>query len=137
MVAESGAAAAVEARAALQASAVAVEAAGAAEVEARAAHQVSAVAVEAAQQVSAFQGGPVEPDLVYFLRAGMEQRGRPGILSATHRPGRDGVAQKIPDHNADPAGVHASKDTAGENSPSIEAVHDTKPAISEHTRFRV
>lgn len=120
-------AAVVEARAAQQVSAAVVEAA----------QQVSAVAVEAAQQVSAFQGGPVEPDLVYFLRAGMEQRGRPGILSATHRPGRDGVAQKIPDHNADPAGVHASKDTAGENSPSIEAVHDTKPAISEHTRFRV
>ena len=85
----------------------------------------------------AFQGGPLELDRVCVLRAGMEQRGGPGILSATHRPGHDGVAQKIPDHNADPVGVHANKDTAGENSPSIEAGPYTTPAISEHTRFRV
>ena len=109
-------------------------------VEARAVQQLVAAvagAVRAAQQGSSFQRGPLEPDRVCSLRAGMEQLGGLGILSATHRPGHYGVAQKIPDHNADPVGVHANKDTAAENSPSIEAVPDTTPAISEHTRFRV
>ena len=132
------------ARAAQQGAAVeavvrAVQQAAAVVAEARAARQGAAVVAvaRAAQQGAAFQGEPLEPALVCVLRGGMEQRGRLGILSATHRPGHDGVAQKIPDYNADPAGVRANKDTAVENSPSIEAVPDTTPSISEHTRFRV
>ncbi len=133
--AQQGVAVAVEAHAARQGVAVAAEA------FVRAAQQAAAVAAEAfvraAQQAAALQGGPLEPDLVCVLRRGMEQRGGPGILSATRLPGHDGVAQKIADYNADPPGVHANKDTAAENSPSIEAAPYTTPSISEHTRFRV
>ncbi len=134
--AQQGAAVAAEIRAARQGAAV--------EVETRAVLQGAAVAVvvaevfvRAAQQAAALQVGPLEPDLVCVLRRGMEQRGGPGILSATRRPGHDGVARKIAGYSADPAGVHSNKDTAAENSASIEAVPDTMPAISEHTRFRV
>ena len=72
-----------------------------------------------------------------MLRGGMKQRGGLGILSATHRLGHHGVAHKISGYNVDPDGVRANKDTAVENSPSIEAAPDTRPSISEHTMFRV
>jgi len=121
-VAESaGAAVGVGARAAQQGAAVVVGVRAAQQgvavvVEARAAHRGAVVVVaESAGAVEAavFQQGALEPDPVSCLRALMEQRDHVGTLSATRRPGHDGVAQKIPDHNADPVGAHANKDTHG------------------------
>jgi hypothetical protein len=109
------------------------------EAAARAVRQGAAVAFEAraARRGAAVAGGPLEPDLVWLLRGGMKRRACPGILAAILRPGRNDVVRKSSGYNADPDGEHANKDTAAENSPSIEAAHDTTPAISEHTRYRV
>jgi hypothetical protein len=110
--------------------AVAVAVAVAAAVAAAVAFVVGAAAPVGAVAVAGQDPASV-PQVGFFqLRAH-------GILSPTQRPGHDGVAHKNSGHNADPVGVHANKDTAAENSPSIEAAADTTPTTSGHTTLQI
>lgn len=56
-----------------------------------------------------------------------------GILSASLRPGHDGICYKNSGHNGDQVDVRANRDTLAENSSSIPDGPDTTYSTSEHT----
>jgi len=102
------------------------------------------------EPVSVPHAGPREQELVSVPHAvsleqgrvsvplvGLEQRGDPGILSATLHPGHYGVVHKNSGHNADLLGVRANRDTLAEIADSTEDFPDTTQATSEHTSHRV
>src|SRR5208283_2625934 len=55
--------------------------------------------------------GPLEQGLVSVPVVGLEQRGDPGILSATLHPGHYGVVHKNSGRSVDLPGVLANRDT--------------------------
>ena len=102
------------------------------------------------EPVSVPHAGPREQELVSVPHAvsleqgrvsvplvGLEQRGDPGILSATLHPGHYCVVHKNSGHNADLLGVRANRDTLAEIADSTEDFPDTTQATSEHTSHRV
>jgi len=98
--------------------------------------QVSAAPREQ-EPVSVPHAVSLEQGLVSVPVVGLEQRGDPGILSATLYPGHYGVVHKNSGHNADLPGVLANRDTFAEIADSTADFPDTTPAISKHTSHRV